>query len=60
MNKYEVTRTYTTTEYCVVYANSEKEAKEKAIDINNWQDEGNNSTLNFEYTIDKEYENNQR
>ena len=42
MNKYEVTRTYTTTEYCVVYANSEKEAKEKAIkNEDNWDVDDN-------------------
>lgn len=57
---YKVTRRFIKTQYIYVCGSSEDEAKEKAIDINDWQDEDNDSILNFEYTIDKKYENYQR
>ena len=54
MAKYKVMRTYHHSEYAYVEANSEEEAKDKAIDENIWEKNPNDVYLNFEYITIKD------
>lgn len=58
MALYRVVRTFVQSEYVYVKASSEEEAKEKAIDLNNWQVNDNDSLIGFDYVVEKDDENN--
>ena len=58
MALYRVVRTFVQSEYAYVNASSEEEAKEKAIDLNNWQANDNDSLIGFDYVVEKDNENN--
>lgn len=49
MTKYQVIRTFNHSEYAYVEANSEEEAKEKAIEDNCWEENPNDIVLGYEY-----------
>ena len=49
MARYKVIRTYHHSEYAYVEANSEEEAKKKAIEDNIWEENHNNILLGYEY-----------
>ena len=54
MAKYKVIRTYHHSEYAYVEANSEEEAKDKAIEDNCWEENTNNVLLGYEYIAIKD------
>lgn len=54
MAKYQVMRTYHHSEYAYVEANSEEEAKKKAIEDNIWEENPNNILLGYEYIAIKD------
>lgn len=56
MAKYKVIKSYTDTEYAYVEANSEEEAKEKAIEEDIWEKNPNDEYLTFEYIAIKDDE----
>lgn len=54
MAKYQVIRTYQHSEYANVEADSEEEAKEKAIEDDCWEENPNDVFLGYEYIAIKE------
>ena len=56
MAKYKVMRTYYHSEYTYVEANSEEEAKKKAIEYNCWEKNPNEVLLGYEYIAIKDDE----
>ena len=54
MAKYKVIRTHNHSEYAYVEANSEEEAKDKAIEDNCWEENTNNVLLGYEYIAIKD------
>ena len=54
MAKYKVMRTYHHSEYAYVEANSEEEAKDKAIEDNCWEENTNNVLLGDKYIAIKD------
>lgn len=55
MTKYQVIRTFNHSEYAYVEANSEEEAKEKAIEDDCWEKNPNDVFFGYEYiTIKKD------
>ena len=56
MAKYKVIRTYLHNEYAYVEANSEEEAKDKAIEDNCWEENPNEVLLGYEYIAIKDDE----
>ena len=56
MAKYKVMRTYHHSEYAYVEANSEEEAKNKAIEDNCWKENSNDVFLGYEYIAIKDHE----
>lgn len=56
MAKYKVIKSRTETEYAYVEANSEEEAKDKAIEDNCWEKNPNDVYINFEYIAIKDDE----
>lgn len=54
MAKYKVIRTYHHREYSYVEANSEEEAKDKAIEDNCWEENPNEVFLGYEYIAIKD------
>lgn len=54
MAKYQVMRTYHHSEYAYVEANSEEEAKKKAIEDNIWEENPNDVLLGYEYIAIKD------
>ena len=56
MAKYKVIKSYIDTEYAYVEANSEEEAKEKAIEEDIWEKNPNDAYLTFEYIAVKDDE----
>lgn len=56
MAKYKVMRTYHHSEYACVEANSEEEAKDKAIEDNYWEENPNEVLLGYEYIAIKDDE----
>ena len=54
MAKYQVMRTYYHIEYTYVEANSEEEAKDKAIEDNCWEENPNKVLLGYEYIAIKD------
>ena len=54
MAKYQVMRTYYHIEYTYVEANSEEEAKDKAIENNCWEENPNKVLLGYEYIAIKD------
>ena len=54
MAKYKVIRTYHHSEYACVKADSEEEAKKKAIEDNCWEENSNNILLGYEYIAIKD------
>lgn len=54
--KYRVIKSHTETEYAYVEANSEDEAKEKAIEEDIWEKNPNDVYLTFEYIAIKDDE----
>ena len=54
MAKYQVIRTFHHSEYAYVEADSEEEAKEKAIEDNCWEENPNDIFLGYEYITIKE------
>ena len=54
MAKYQVMRTFHHTEYACVEADSEEEAKEKAIEDNCWEENPNDVLLGYEYIAIKD------
>lgn len=49
MAKYKIIRVYHHSEYAYVEANSEEEAKDKAIEDNCWEKNPNEVLLGYEY-----------
>lgn len=56
MAKYRVIKSHIETEYTYVEANSEDEAKEKAIEEDIWEKNPNDVYLTFEYIVIKDDE----
>ena len=54
MAKYEIIRVYHHSEYAYVEANSEEEAKKKAIEDNIWEKNSNEVLLGYEYIAIKD------
>lgn len=54
MAKYKVIKSHTETEYAYVEADSENEAKEKAIEEDIWEKNPNDVYLTFEYIAIKD------
>lgn len=54
MAKYQIIRVYHHREYAYVEADSEEEAKKKAIEDNIWEDNPNNILLGYEYIATKD------
>ena len=54
MAKYKIIRVYHHSEYASVEANSEEEAKKKAIEDNIWEENPNNILLSYEYIAIKD------
>ena len=54
MAKYQVMRTYHHIEYAYVEADSEEEAKDKAIENNCWEENTNDVLLGYEYIAIKD------
>ena len=54
MAKYQVIRTHYHSEYAYVEADSEEEAKKKAIEDNIWEENPNNILLGYEYIAIKD------
>lgn len=54
MAKYKVIRTCHHIEYACVEANSEEEAKDKAIENNYWEENPNEVLLGYEYIAIKD------
>lgn len=54
MAKYQVMRTYHHSDYAYVEADSEEEAKKKAIEDNCWEENPNNILLGYEYIVIKD------
>lgn len=54
MAKYQVMRTYHHSDYAYVEADSEEEAKKKAIENNCWEENPNNILLGYEYIAIKD------
>lgn len=54
MAKYKVMRTHHHSEYTCVEANSEEEAKDKAIEDNCWEENPNEVLLGYEYIAIKD------
>jgi len=48
MTKYRITDTRTTTAWCIVEANSKKEAEESAFEIENWHEDPDDFDHNYE------------
>lgn len=53
MAKYQVIRTFHHTEYACVEADSEEEAKKKAIEDDCWEENPNDVFLGYEYITTK-------
>lgn len=56
MAKYQVIRIHYHNEYAYVEADSEEEAKKKAIEDNCWEENTNNILLGYEYIAIKDDE----
>lgn len=54
MAKYQVMRTYHHSDYAYVEADSEEEAKKKAIENNCWEENPNDVLLGYEYIAIKD------
>ena len=54
MAKYKIIRVYHHSEYAYVEANSEEEAKDKAIEDNCWEKNSNEVLLGYEYIAIKD------
>lgn len=54
MAKYQVMRVYHHSEYAYVEADSEEEAKKKAIEDNCWEENPNDVLLGYEYIAIKD------
>ena len=54
MAKYKIIRVYHHSEYAYVEANSEEEAKDKAIEDNCWEKNHNEVLLGYEYIAIKD------
>lgn len=57
MAKYRVIRTYQRNEYAHVEANSEEEAKEKAIENDCWEENPNDVFFNYDYVVEEDEDN---
>lgn len=54
MAKYVVVKSHTEIEYAYVEANSEEEAKKKAIDEDIWEENPNDALFDFDYIAIKD------
>lgn len=54
MAKYQIIRVYHHSDYAYVEADSEEEAKKKAIESNCWEENPNNILLGYEYIAIKD------
>lgn len=54
MAKYKIIRVYHHSDYAYVEANSEEEAKKKAIEDNCWEENPNKVLLGYEYIAIKD------
>ena len=54
MAKYKIVRVYHHSDYACVEADSEEEAKKKAIEDNIWEENPNNILLGYEYIAIKD------
>lgn len=54
MALYRVMRTYNHTEYAYIEADSEEEARERAIEDDCWEENPNDTLLGYEYITVKE------
>ena len=54
MAKYQIIRVYHHSDYAYVEADSEEEAKKKAIEDNIWEENPNNILLGYEYIAIKD------
>lgn len=54
MALYRVMRTYNHTEYAYIEADSEEEARERAIEDDCWEENPNDTLLGYEYITIKE------
>lgn len=58
MAKYKVIKSHIEAEYAYVEANSEDEAKKKAIEDDCWEENPNDIFLGYEYIVVEDNENN--